>query len=237
MATPTPISDETNYTALLITLLALLIFSPLLDVLITGGLLSRLIMDGLVSAVLLSATYVVHRRKTLLIVSGVLLVPAILGRWTALAYPGHSLLLASNGLSFLFYTVTASAILAEVVQAKRVSLHVVNGAICVYLLMGVAWAMLYALVEALAPGSFNLPAVPPYAAPIAVVDPYQLRLFLYYSLVTLTTLGYGDITPISYPARNLSAAEAILGQLFIAVLIARLVGLSAAGSGQGEQDE
>ena len=65
----------------------------------------------------------------------------------------------------------------------------------------------------------------------------RLSVFMYYSLVTLTTLGYGDITPVTPLARNLAAFEAAMGQLYIAILVARLVGLHIVHSGQEDEEQ
>lgn len=104
--------------------------------------------------------------------------------------------------------------------------NIIYAAMSAYLLLGVAWSFFYALVENITPGAFD------FGSLIAHVEsgaPHgELRLFSYYSLVTLSTLGYGDITPVTPLARSLSAMEAVTGQLFIAVLPARLVGLHIA---------
>jgi len=77
------------------------------------------------------------------------------------------------------------------------------------------WVFLYNITEILHPGSFSL---------AAVLDAESKKALYFFSFVTLTTLGYGDITPVSGPARSLAMVEAIVGQMYIAVLIARLVG-------------
>jgi voltage-gated potassium channel Kch len=93
-------------------------------------------------------------------------------------------------------------------------------AICVYLLMGYAWTFIYALLEELQPGSFvALSAV----APNDYVARYMEMRYL--SFMTLTTVGYGDIVPHSPATRTLAALEAVAGQIYLTVLVARLVGL------------
>ncbi len=107
-------------------------------------------------------------------------------------------------------------VLARVVTTERVGADAICGAIAVYLLIGVVWAVCYSVIEALAPGSFGF------------TDPSFDKAWnelLYFSLVTLTTLGYGDITPVGAVARIWSALEAVTGTLYLAVLIARLVSL------------
>jgi hypothetical protein len=108
-------------------------------------------------------------------------------------------------------------VLAYVLAAKRVTRDMIFGAISAYLLIGIAWTSAYALLEALQPGSFS-------------IDEAQTPDFYYYSFTTLTTLGYGDITPVTSRAKSMAVLEAVNGVLYIAVLIARLVGTQIAHS-------
>jgi voltage-gated potassium channel Kch len=103
--------------------------------------------------------------------------------------------------------------------------HRIRGAIVTYLLIGLVFSLAYSLIDALVPGSFAVAGSA--TTPVAGGAESDLR-WVYYSLVTLTTLGYGDITPISELARRLAVLEALIGQLFVAVLIARLVSLEIA---------
>jgi hypothetical protein len=100
--------------------------------------------------------------------------------------------------------------------------HRVQGAVAVYLMQGVMWASLYQLVEALLPGSFQL-AESSDGSPLSMEA--QDSVFIYFSFVTLTTLGYGDVLAVDPLARSLAMMEALTGQLFPAVLIARIVAL------------
>lgn len=83
------------------------------------------------------------------------------------------------------------------------------------------WAFVYSLMESIHPGSFSIAEGQINAG---------RSLYVYYSFVTLTTLGYGDITPMTAPANSISILEAIIGKLFLAILIARLVGIHIAQS-------
>ncbi len=105
--------------------------------------------------------------------------------------------------------------LAQVFRSGPVTSYRVQGAIAVYLLFGVGWAHAYHLTNLLNPGSFNSTA----GGMTSVVD------WAYYSYITLSTVGYGDITPVRPIARMLSTGEALTGQLYLAVLIARLVAM------------
>ena len=123
-----------------------------------------------------------------------------------------------------FYLIMTLAILASVFRATEVTVEVLAAAVCAYLLMGIGWANLYVVIENLSPGSFTSGALASEMVGGFENAQDQQGHFLYLSLVTLSTLGYGDVTPIQQPARMLAALEAIIGQLFIGVLIARLVG-------------
>jgi hypothetical protein len=94
------------------------------------------------------------------------------------------------------------------------------GAICVYLLLGFRWAKIYSLVHLADPGSFSFPAGAPMSEQGVIIPEVT---FGYYSFVTLTTVGYGDVVPISYRARTLSWLEAVVGVSYMATVIAFLV--------------
>jgi hypothetical protein len=131
--------------------------------------------------------------------------------------------LSGHILGILFVGFTAVIILIHLFQEKEITVDVFSGAICVYFLLGFMWAFAYTLLEVMSPGSFQT------SQGLGA----GLSEFVYYSFVTMTTLGYGDITPISSPARSLSLLEAIIGQLYLAVMIARLVGIHIAQSING----
>ena len=105
-----------------------------------------------------------------------------------------------------------------IIRSHTVTTDLILGAINVYLMVGVGHAFLYGLIEHLQPGSFTgLEALGNVAEPI-------IR-FIYYSFVTMTTLGYGDVSPLTSYAMTASYAQAMFGQLYLAILVARLVGL------------
>lgn len=114
-----------------------------------------------------------------------------------------------------FLLVAISYTTRQVVFGTELNTNRLVGVICVYLLLGVIWALAYSLVELAAPGS--LTGVEPDA------EGGWGSNWIYFSFVTLTTLGYGDITPVSATARSLAYLQAIAGQFYIAVLVAGLV--------------
>ena len=109
-------------------------------------------------------------------------------------------------------------------KENEVTIDLIMAAACAYILLGLVWAHAYFLVEIFHPNSFK-------GSEIVGDDIWN---FIYYSFVTLTTVGYGDILAITKSARALSILEAITGQLYLAVMISRLVGLYASQSGMGK---
>ena len=115
-----------------------------------------------------------------------------------------------------FLLVAIAYTLRQVVIGRDINANRLVGAICVYLLLGMIWAMSYSLVDAMSPGSF--------AGFSPMADRGWDSEWLYFSFVTMTTLGYGDILPVSATARGLAYMQAVVGQFYIAMLVAGLVG-------------
>lgn len=122
----------------------------------------------------------------------------------------------------LFCTFMAFTILGRVLEQRDVTLDAVFGGVCAYLFLGLLWASAYAAINAFDPNAFAISE-----ALIAKAEPTALRpgaLFVYFSFVTLTTLGYGDMSPLHEVARSLVVLEAVVGPFYMAILIGWLVG-------------
>jgi len=119
--------------------------------------------------------------------------------------------------SLLFYGFIIFELLRYIIRCKIVDSSILSASACVYLLLGLFWCYVYALLDYYFPGSI---------LPIVEIDIFDnFSRYLYFSFVTLTTLGYGDITPSTKVAQNWVVLEAIIGQFYLTVLVARLVGL------------
>jgi hypothetical protein len=182
----------------------------------------------MMSAVLVAAVWTVSRHRGLLVVSLALAWPTFVAAWLHHFVRGFWLSVAYIVLAVLFLGFTAAIVLRQALGGVAVTHDTIAGAICFYLLLGVIWALLFALVELARPGSFLDGGHPLSTA--ATGHRSLVPTLLYLSLVTLSTLGYGDILPVTPPARMLAALEAVIGPLYLAVLIARLVGLHASGA-------
>jgi uncharacterized membrane protein len=116
---------------------------------------------------------------------------------------------------FVFLLLATFNAFRQIAVGNDISPNRIVGAVCVYLLLGVIWSISYNVLEYMQPGSFK--GLTELVSPASDLD------WIYFSFVTITTLGYGDITPLTQAARSLAVAEAIVGQFYIAVLVAGLV--------------
>jgi voltage-gated potassium channel Kch len=141
-------------------------------------------------------------------------------RWIRVAgHPGLAVL--DSSLAVLVVLALAGLVLFQVFRQGPVTVRRIQGATAAYLLLGLAWASAFEIALLSRSDAFRFPEG-------KGGGPTSL---LYYSFVTLTTVGYGDITPVSPAARSLAVGEALVGQLFPAILIARLVSLELTGRG------
>ena len=120
-------------------------------------------------------------------------------------------------VALLFYLFTTVIAFRSLLTGNRINLNMIMGSICVYILVGISWSIFYFFVSVIHPGAFN--GVTETGAKQQFTD------LLYYSFVTLSTLGYGDITPVTPIARTLAYIEALFGQFYIAILVASFVGM------------
>ncbi len=207
---------------LTVSMALMLVLYPFLE----GGITQTIILNILVSAICFSGVYAVSSSKKNLIIALALGVPWFATSWITLIIPSPSVILVSISTSFLmlFYAFTALMILLFVLKSEQISGDILYGAVSVYLLIGGAFSMIYVLIETLYPGSFSLDLTHSVNGAVDWAD------FLYYSFTTLTTMGYGDITPSTSHARSFAMLEALIGVMYLAIIIGRLVGLYIAHS-------
>ncbi len=211
---------KSRFQVLLGILISFFAILPFLGQLIFTDLLGTVILVVAVSAVI--------DRPKYLVAFALVAVLTIAAIWYAHWFPSTSMVVTANLLDLLFLALVVGAILGHVFRSRRITRETLAGAISAYLLIGVMWADVFSILQTVLPGSFSTSATELAVQPGMASPRNQVAQFSYFSFVTLSTLGYGDITPLTRPARGLAALEAIFGQLYLAILIARLVSLQVA---------
>ncbi|MBI1818487.1 MAG: two pore domain potassium channel family protein [Deltaproteobacteria bacterium] len=210
-------STDRSLTVLLV-LLGIFVFTidPLGDLGVTG----QSLMSVFFSLVLISGVRAVAKSPLPTVLVGSLVLTNLVARWLRLWLGGGSLAAADAFFSSLFCGIMAAVVLAQVFRAGPITSNRIQGAVAVYLLLGLAWAFAYELIALRWPDAF---VPPPVASTTSNGD--LTSHFVYFSFVTLTTVGYGDIVAAHPVARSLVMLEALFGQLFPAILLARLVSM------------
>jgi hypothetical protein len=193
-----------------------ILISPFVDRLPSGGLIETLLMTLVLLFAVLS---IAGGRRAL--VGVVLVAPAALGEWLNYLRPEMSIYVMTRVAGLLFIGFVVIQLLRFIVYAPRVDSEVLCAAVAGYLLSGLAWSLAYSLLSRLDPNSFAF-----------TLGPESMNVFtgLYFSFVTLSTVGYGDIVPVSSVARMLAIVEAMFGMFYMTLLIARLVSLYSSKS-------
>ncbi len=194
---------------LLVTLVLLIFIRPFFSE-------QSVLLGFFLAALLLGTLYAISRGdRRVFIIAVALGGPHVGAIWLGRLVLGNVGYLIGVVFGLLFYGFVALILLRYILRAPTVTADMLYGAASVYFLLGLVWAMAFVLVEMQHPGSLSIER----PGPLAWDD------FMYYSFVTLTTLGYGDITPLTQSARSLAILEAITGVFYTTMLVARLVGL------------
>jgi hypothetical protein len=214
-------SDERSLTTLLVLLV--------INLFILGPMIREwprlvLLRDMFFSLLLLAGLLTMTRYKSLRAVFVGFVTLTVIVHWMTIASGTRILIGLDTCFSLVCMLALTVVVLVQVNQKGPVTGHRVRGAVTGYLLLGLSCALAYALIEHLHPGSFQM------AAANELSRRAQSDAFNYFSIVTLTTLGYGDITALHPVARSVVMAEALVGQLYPAILIARLISLSIGSS-------
>jgi len=209
-----------KYGLLLLVLCLLIVFAPTATA--TG---SAVLVEALFDVVIIVGAYSVAwsgvRRWPFLALTAM----TFIARWYALLWGGVKPEIVAAAFTVIWTALVILIILGELFEAYGATSAAITRAVVTYLLIAIAFAYLYELLELSQPGSFS-------GVPAAAGSGPRGDALLYFSLVSLTTLGYGDIIPVSSLARPVAALEGAVGTLYIAVIIARLVALHIAAGAQ-----
>jgi hypothetical protein len=197
--------------------LFLFVLPPLIE---PAGRGRSLVLETGFSALLLAGVAAVSTRPALRAALFALVIGATAVRWGPFPHQ------ATAAAALVSVAAMALVVLAQTFRAGPVNVHRIQGAVAAYLLLGLGWALAYELVALLAAGAFSGTGLAGAERPS----------FVYFSFVTLTTVGYGDVTPVHPVARSLAVAEALTGQLYPAILLARLVSLTTSSVASAPRD-
>lgn len=169
--------------------------------------------------VVISAAFAVSSRKKNFIAVLVIALPCLAFAWFEWSIFQEEITIIELLLKIIFNGFMMVIILKHIFQTENISHNTVSAALIAYLLLALLWSDLYLILELLYPGSFSVSHETLKA---------DASIFRYFSFVTITTLGFGDVAPVSTQARSLTTLEAFMGQIYMAVLVARLVGIQTA---------
>jgi voltage-gated potassium channel len=196
---------------LLVALVLLLVTAPLVQDLPGGDLVEAVLVTG----VMVSAVLAVGGRRRSFIVAVLLVTPALAGKWINHFRPSVVSPFVYLVPATLFFVFVVAQLIRFILRAPRVDANVLCAGLAGYLLLGLLWTPLYLAAWRWNPTAFAMPAG-------ATMDGFSA---FYFSFITLSTVGYGDIAPVSKAARMLAVIEAIAGLFYVAVLISRLVAI------------
>jgi voltage-gated potassium channel len=173
------------------------------------------------SLVIIFSLYTIAYSKKLLFLTAIIIgIATMLVKWSQeLVLPNYTMTIAQLSFAVTFFSLITFTTLYYTLSHRIITINTLFGAVSCYLLMGLTWGYLYTLLYFLNFDAFNI-NLPNTPGQINEATP----LMSYYSFVTLTTLGFGDILPLSEPAKAFSWMEAVFGQIYLTVLIAQLVG-------------
>lgn len=205
---------------LLISLILLFAVTPFVEELPSGDLIEA----ALLTLVLVSAGLAVGGKRRVLGLAFLLLVPTLLAKWTHHLFPHLLSPSAHLALALLFIGFVGAHLLGYVLRASQVDTEVLCAGVSVYFMIGLLWTLAYLLVGHLSPEAFSFANNPDNDRTMTSFNAF------YFSFTTLSTVGFGDIAPVSKLARTLAIMEAITGMFYMAILISRLVSMYSPAS-------
>ena len=207
---------------LFVSLLAMILVTPLVQEFV--GI--HMVWNIFLSAILLSGVHAVSGKKRNVFIASLLALPMLVSVWSEYFVKNDYVVIVGTLCGVAFFAYMIVNILLFIYEQDRVTRDLIVGAAVVYLLMAMMWTFIYRLVETVHPGSFAISAT-------NILERVRLT---YFSLVTITTLGYGDIVPTTGLASSLATLEAVVGQLYLVTTVAWLVGVRVSQSREGKSE-
>jgi hypothetical protein len=201
---------------LFVSLLAMILVTPLVQEFV--GI--HMVWNIFLSAILLSGVHAVSGKKRNVFIASFLALPMLVSVWSEYIVKNNYVVIVGTLCGVVFFAYMIVNILLFIYEQDKVTRDLIVGAAVVYLLMAMMWTFIYRLVETVHPGSFA----------ISTTDIHERVRLTYFSLVTITTLGYGDIVPTTGLASSLATLEAVVGQLYLVTTVVWLVGVRVSQS-------
>jgi len=217
----TLLHSKERFLILMSLMMALLVLGPILEQYVT----IRKLIDVFLTAIVLTMLYTITAKKRVFYFGWFLAILMLLSLWLKY-FVSYDLFATVSMMVGAFFTVLVTSQTVQfIIRSKTVTREVVYAAMLVYFLLAQLWAMVYTFLDRIDPASFNLPG-----------GQGDFLLFEYYSFVTLTTLGFGDITPLTKVAKAFSVLEAVVGQLYLVVVVAGFVGMLVARRSENSKE-
>ncbi len=204
------LNSKQRFLILMGLIMALLILGPILERFVA----IRILIDLFLTAIVLFMLPMVSHKKRWASIGLLLAVAMTASLWLKYFFKYELIAAVSMMIGVLFTVFVTAITLRFIMNSKTVYREIVYAAMLVYLLVAQLWALVYTFLYLIEPASFHLPQ-----------GQGDFLIFEYYSFVTLTTLGYGDITPLTKVAKAFSVVEAVVGQLYLVVVVAWFVGM------------
>ena len=221
--------QEHRFTILLGLILLFILGWPLAS-LSAYPLLTQLVGSGLLMAILISAVQATGPGPRWRLIFSMMGAGIVVLNLAAYATNSIQWELGFYVLTLAFLGTVAVLTIRHLMQSRRADNDTLAAALCAYAVLVLFWASAYSLVETLVSGSFSYSGATADVPQVMHFGFGDSMMSIYYSFVTITTLGYGDVLPVTALARMLAALQAFFGQAFVAILVARLVGLKLAES-------
>ena len=204
--------SQNRFFILLVLILLTIGLTPFLDKFIE----TQILMDVFLTTIFFSIIFAIKSKRSHFIIASILVLPLLVSTWSLYFHDFRQITLLTKIFGALFFGYAVILILLIVFRSNEVTREMIFAAVVAYLLIALMWSFIYMILENMVPGSFSFPEQS---------SRMETMRFEYFSFVTITTLGYGDILPLSDRASALAILEAIVGQIYLVVVVAWLVGM------------
>jgi hypothetical protein len=185
------------------------------------GLVYLIFWEFFITVAFLSAIFNGKHNSSVRVCALILAFPTLFFGWFELFFPSETIFVITISLAILFMALCTISTLTDVIRRAKVTLETLRGVVCAYFMIAFVFAYIYCLLEYLIPGSFHLLV----RDTNFVTYSRNLCQLMYFSFITLLTIGYGDITALLDISQTIVVLQGIIGQFYVAILVARIVSI------------